>query len=219
MRERRRAARDRLLRVGEVRRVDDRAQALRARLGEERLRRPRAAPSGAAAAARGTSAMSSSISLISADPSAFALRTERAGLLGRRRKAIEVRVGRLAPGPTSRPSTVKIGAAGKDLGDVRARARRRRRASAAAATSSAMRRTEVTPQRSIVLQVLVRLRVDVGVDQARERSTCRAASIDLRVRRASAASASGVAVADGDDPPVRRRRGESSGRAARPSRR
>ena len=91
--------------------------------------------------------MSSSISLISAEPSVFARRTE-----ARARSGVSGKRSRFASGgsPWSHhpPFAVKIGAAGKTSGTsvllpVSAAS------FVAAATSSAMRRADVTPQRSI----------------------------------------------------------------------
>jgi hypothetical protein len=92
--------------------------------------------------------MSSSISLISAEPNAFAF-----SAAARARAAVAGKRSRFASGGSSwshqPPFTVKIGAAGKTSGISRrlcdAFATR-----TAAATSSAIRRTDVTPHRSMV---------------------------------------------------------------------
>ncbi len=165
VRERGRAGGDRGLRVREVRRVHRRPHARRTRPRRGGPRRSAGGTFGSGGFGARHHAMSSSISLISAAPSAFALRTDRRASSAVAGKRFRCAVGRLALVP---PAALRREdrSGGKHVGHVRTGSRRGRLEPAAIATSSAMSRTDVTPQRSIVSEVLVGLRVHVGVDQA-----------------------------------------------------
>ena len=215
MRERRRAVGDRLARVGEIRGMDDRTQAVFSRLGDERLRdlrlhlqEPRlrvAAPA---------HVVQHELDLRRSERLRLAHRLARGR--GRRREAVQVRVGRLALVPPaafdredrggrehvreSRPGIARA------LGQLGRRGRVLRHEA---------NRGHAPPQH--LLEVRVRLRVHVRVHEARHDPLAR----DVRDRRSRGQRR------DRRRPSRHRprrcgrreRRGERSGAAARPCRR
>ena len=167
VRERRRAGGDRGLRVREVRARGPTPACPPRGPRRSAPRRPPAAPSADGAFGARHQAMSSSISLISAAPSAFASRTDRRRLLGRRGKAIQMAVGGLAlvpPAALRREDRsgreARSGMSERSRDEARAPASHRH-----VLRHEAHRRDAPAQHRP---QVLVGLRVHVGVDQPGE---------------------------------------------------